>query len=60
MFLSIEEVCRLVGLGRSSVYRLIRSNKLQCHRLGPKGGRFRFTPQQVDAYLKSTIKGDKK
>jgi excisionase family DNA binding protein len=47
-------VCRLTGLGRTSVYRLIRSGRIQCHRVGPKNGRFKISRAQVDAYLKST------
>lgn len=58
-WLSVNDVAAELGLGRSSIAALVASNRLACYRFGPNGGRIRFKPEDVEAYVESTRSGPK-
>jgi excisionase family DNA binding protein len=45
---TINQVAAYLGIGRTSVYRLVASGELKAVRVGQ---RLRFRPEDVDAYL---------
>jgi excisionase family DNA binding protein len=53
--LKATDVARQLGIGLSSVYRLVAEGKLRCARYGPKT--LRFAPGWVEAYLASVSGG---
>jgi excisionase family DNA binding protein len=46
--LSVNEAARVLGVERSTVYRLLRAGELQAVRVGK---RRKFRPEDLDAYL---------
>lgn len=46
--LSINEAAAVLGVERSTIYRLLRTGELQAIRVGQ---RRRFRPEDIDAYL---------
>jgi len=46
--LTIAELARLLGIGRTTVYRLVNTGELRAVRVGE---RLRFRPEDVNAYL---------
>lgn len=46
--LTVDDVCGLVGLGPEAVRRAVRRGDLRAARLG---GRLRFRPEWIDAYV---------
>lgn len=53
-YLTVTEACEYLALSRNTVYKLVEVGKLGHHRAGVEGGKIRFTPDQLDAYLAST------
>ena len=46
--LTIAELAQLLGIGRTTVYRLVKTGELRAVRVGE---RLRFRPEDVNAYL---------
>lgn len=46
--LSVNDAARVLGVERSTIYRLLRTGELQAVRVGK---RKRFRPEDLDAYL---------
>ncbi len=46
--LTIAELARLLGIGRTTVYRLVNTGELRAVRVGE---RLRFRPEDVNTYL---------
>jgi excisionase family DNA binding protein len=46
--LTVNEAARVLGVERSTVYRLLRAGELEAVRVGK---RRRFRPEDLDAYL---------
>ena len=46
--LSVNEAARVLGVERSTLYRLLRAGELQAVRVGK---RRKFRPEDLDAYL---------
>ena len=46
--LTIAELAQLLGIGRTTVYRLVNTGELRAVRVGE---RLRFRPEDVNAYL---------
>jgi excisionase family DNA binding protein len=46
--LSINEAARVLGVQRSTIYRLLRTGEIEAVRVGK---RKRFRPEDLDAYL---------
>ena len=54
--LSADVVAEMLGLSRTAVYSLCDAGLIQHYRIGAgEKKRFRFSAEQVEAYLKSTI-----
>lgn len=54
--LSADAVAKILGLSRTAIYSLCNAGLIQHHRIGVgQKQRFRFTAEQVEAYLQSTI-----
>lgn len=51
--LSLQEAADRLHLCGRSVQLLVRSGKLKAVHLGPGGGKLRFTPEALDAYVKA-------
>lgn len=49
--LTYREAAERLGLCRHSVMSLVKAGKITVHRIGPNGGRVRFTPEDLDRYL---------
>jgi excisionase family DNA binding protein len=49
----VREVAAELGLRPTTVYDLIASGRLVCYRFGPRGGRIRVRPADVEAYAES-------
>jgi excisionase family DNA binding protein len=49
--MTVTEAARWLGIGRDSVYQELRSGRLTCVRLGPKGGKVRLTESDLTAYI---------
>jgi excisionase family DNA binding protein len=58
-WLSVNDVAKELDLGRSSIYALVASGKLACYRMGPNGGRLRFKPCDLEAYVEGVRVGPK-
>jgi excisionase family DNA binding protein len=52
--LTVNDLARLLGISRDSVYRMIRSGELVPYRVGE---RFRFRPEDVETYLERQREG---
>ena len=50
--LTTDEAAKRIGLSARSVATLVADGKIKAVRLGPKGGRVRFTPQALEDYLR--------
>lgn len=54
--LTVKDVAALLSVSESTIYDLVATRKLACHRIGGRGrGTLRFTQAQVEAYLASTL-----
>jgi excisionase family DNA binding protein len=51
--LSVNEAARVLGVERSTIYRLLRTGELQAVRVGK---RRKFRPEDLDAYLERNRK----
>jgi excisionase family DNA binding protein len=49
----VREVAAELGLRPTTVYDVIASGRLVCYRFGPRGGRIRVRPADVEAYVES-------
>ncbi len=47
--LTVKEVCSYLRLSLTSVYRLLRTNKIPCQKVG---GQWRILKSQLEDYLK--------
>jgi excisionase family DNA binding protein len=54
--LTTAEAARRIGLSPRSIRSLVVSGKLAAYFLGPNGGVIRFSPDDLEAYQKSTRK----
>jgi len=54
---TLEEVAEYLRVSAATVRRLINKGKLSCYRLGGKGGKRIFSPEQVFAFLASCKQG---
>ena len=52
--LTTVEAAKRIGLSPRSLATLVADGKVKAMRLGPKGGRVRFTPQALEEYLKAS------
>src|SRR5262245_56368078 len=52
--MTIEEAAERIGLSPRSLRRLLDEGRAAVHRIGPRGGRVRFSPEDLDAYVRST------
>jgi excisionase family DNA binding protein len=50
-WLDVKQAAERLGLSRSIVYQLAASGKLAHYKIGPNGGRIRFRPEDIAAYL---------
>ena len=48
---SVEDVCNLLSVSRSTLYNLIDLNQIKCVRSGKNGYYVHFTQKQVNDYL---------
>ncbi len=51
--LTTTEAAELLGVSGRSVLDLVKTGKLAVHRLGPHGGKTRFTEEDLAEYLRS-------
>jgi excisionase family DNA binding protein len=58
-FLNVKEAAEWLGLARSAIYAMVAAGQLACYRIGPNGGRLKFKPSDLDAYVESTRVGPK-
>ena len=49
--LSIADAARYLGLCTRSVQSLVADGRLACYRIGPDGGRVRFSVADLDVYV---------
>lgn len=52
-FLDPQQAAEYLGETRNTVYRLIGEGRISYHKAGATGGRYKFTQDQLDAYLDS-------
>ena len=57
MFLTIRQVAERLNVSASTVYRLVSSGKLSCHRIGVGHGAVRVSEAERAAYLESCRQG---
>jgi excisionase family DNA binding protein len=58
LLLTVDDVARLLNIGRTQVYALVRDGELESVKIGRSR---RFLPEQVDAYirkLRRSVRGD--
>jgi len=48
----IAKVAEILDLHPATVYELVASGKLHCHRIGPRQGAIRISQEQIDDYLR--------
>jgi excisionase family DNA binding protein len=53
--LAVYEICAKLGLGRSSVYSLLRSGQIPSRRIGLAEKRYLVTQANVETYMKKCI-----
>jgi excisionase family DNA binding protein len=51
--LTVKQAAERLCVSPSTVYNLVHSGQLHCHRIGLGRGRIRFTETQVEAYLQA-------
>ena len=51
MYLTVSEVAAQLRISNSSVYLLIESGRLAHHRIGPRKGAIRVSPDDLAAYM---------
>lgn len=51
MFLTVSEVAAQLRISKASVYLLIESGRLAHHRIGPRKGAIRISPDDLAAYM---------
>lgn len=52
--LTTEQAAERLGLSPRSIRALVAAGKLAVHRLGPRGGIVRFSPEDLDEYVRRT------
>jgi excisionase family DNA binding protein len=58
-WLSVAEAAESLGLSPGVVYRLASSGQVAHYKVGPSGGRIRFRPEDIAAYLEKCRVGPK-
>lgn len=56
-FLTIDQVCELLCVSKSTVYALTDSGRLPCYPLGLNGGAIRISIDDLNAYLQAVRQG---
>lgn len=51
--LTTKQAGERIGLSPRSIAMLVAAGKIRCLRMGPRGGMVRFTPEDLEAYLKA-------
>src|SRR5262245_34787073 len=51
--LTVPQICKQLGLKRSSIYRMLDQGLIPCRKVGPNGVRFMVRQVDLDRYLAS-------
>jgi excisionase family DNA binding protein len=54
--LTYQQAAERVGLSVRTLHKEVGSGRIVAHRLGPRGGRVRFAPEDLDQYLRECRK----
>jgi excisionase family DNA binding protein len=57
--MTVREVAVKLSVHHSTVYSLIGTGQLACHRLGVRGGKISVDEKHIDDYLRSCERGGK-
>jgi excisionase family DNA binding protein len=49
--MDIKKACEYLGISRVTMYRLIKSKKIECFKIGDGRGIYKFTQIDLDNYL---------